>query len=142
MPCREVRRPGMRILVVDDHTLVRESLARMLRSEPDFEVVGEAWDGKLAVELARELRPDLVMMDISMPVMDGIEATRRICAECPAVRVISLSMFTNGEQAQPMVEAGAVAYVSKTDSADVLLQTIRSCCAATHASGRREAPDA
>jgi len=87
----------MRILVVDDHTLVQESLVRMLSGEPDIEIVGEAWDGKLAVELARELRPDLVLMDISMPVMDGIEATRWICVACPAVRAIGLSMFTNGE---------------------------------------------
>ena len=115
----------MRILVVDDHTLVREGLVRMQSGEPDIDIVGEAWDGKLAVELARELRPDLVLMDISMPVMDGIEATRRICAACPTVRVIGLSMFTNGEQARPMLEAGAVAYVSKTDSLDVLLQAIR-----------------
>ena len=118
---------GMRILVVDDHTLVRQSLVAMLRGEPDIEIVGEAWDGKLAVELTRELLPDLVLMDISMPVMDGIEATRRICAELPQVHVIGLSMFTNGEQARPMRDAGAVAYVSKTDSADLLLATIRRC---------------
>ena len=115
----------MRILVVDDHALVRESLAHMLRLEPAIEVVGEAWDGELAVERTRELLPDLVLMDITMPVMDGIEATRIIHATCPTVRVIGLSMFTNGEQARPMVEAGAVAYVSKTDSSDVLLQAIR-----------------
>ena len=117
----------MRILMVDDHALVRESLARLLSEEPDLEIVGEAWDGKLAVEMTRELLPDLVLMDITMPVMDGIEATRLIHAACPAVRVIGLSMFTNGEQARPMLEAGAVAYVSKTDSSDVLLATIQAC---------------
>ncbi len=117
----------MRILLADDHTLVRESLARMLNGESDIEIVGEAWDGKLAVDMTRELLPDLVLMDISMPVMDGMEATRRICAELPQVQVIGLSMFTNDEQARPMLEAGAVAYVSKTDSSDVLLATIQAC---------------
>jgi DNA-binding NarL/FixJ family response regulator len=117
----------MRILVVDDHTLVRESLVRMLSLESDLEIVGEAWDGKRAVEMTREVLPDFVLMDISMPVMDGIEATRRICAECPAVRVIGLSMFTNGEQARPMLEAGARTYVSKSDAAEVLLAAIRAC---------------
>ena len=117
----------MRVLVVDDHTLVRESLVCMLKGEPDLEVVGEAWDGKRAVELTQELLPDLVLMDITMPVMDGIEATRLIHAACPAVRVIGLSMFTHGEQARPMLEAGAVAYVSKSDSANVLLAAIRAC---------------
>ena len=115
----------MRILMVDDHALVRESLARLLSEEPDLEIVGEAWDGKLAVEMTRELLPDLVLMDITMPVMDGIEATRRICAECPAVRVIGLSMFTHAEQARPMLEAGAAGYVCKTDAPDVLLKAIR-----------------
>jgi NarL family two-component system response regulator LiaR len=117
----------MRVLVVDDHTLVRQSLARVLSWEPDIEIVGEAWDGKLALELTRELRPEIVLMDINMPVMNGIEATRRICADCPTVQVIGLSMFLHGEQAQPMLEAGAVAYVSKTDSPEQLLATIRAC---------------
>jgi len=117
----------MRILLADDHALVRESLARMLSGESDIEIVGEAWDGKLAVDMTRELLPDLVLMDISMPVMDGMEATRRICAELPQVQVIGLSMFTSDEQSRPMLEAGAVAYVSKTDSSDVLLATIQAC---------------
>ena len=73
----------MRILLADDHSLVRQSLAHVLSREPDLEIVGEAWDGKLAVELARELRPDLVLMDISMPVMDGIEATGGFVPRAP-----------------------------------------------------------
>jgi DNA-binding NarL/FixJ family response regulator len=117
----------MRILLVDDHTLVRQSLAHVLKSEPDIEIVGEAWDGKLAVEMTRALLPDIVLMDINMPVMNGIEATQRICAELPQVQVIGLSMYEHGEQAQPMLEAGAVAYVSKTDSPECLLETIRAC---------------
>ncbi len=117
----------MRILLVDDHTIVRQSLARLLGWEADIEIVGEAGDGRLAVELARDLRPDIVLMDINMPGMNGIEATRRIHAEQPQVLVIGLSMFEEDERAQPMLEAGAVGYVSKTESTEDLLATIRSC---------------
>ncbi len=117
----------MRVLVVDDHAIVRQSLARLLGWEADIEVVGEAADGKLAVEMTRALRPDIVLMDIHMPVMNGIEATRRIRAERPQALVIGLSMYEANEQAKPMLEAGAVAYVSKSESAEGLLAKVRSC---------------
>ncbi|HYL82057.1 MAG TPA: response regulator, partial [Candidatus Acidoferrum sp.] len=117
----------IRVLVVDDHKVVRQGLSRLLAAEPDIEIVGEAADGKLAVELARQLSPDVVLMDISMPVMNGIEATRAILAECPAVRVIGLSMFEEVEQAQAMQDAGAVAYLSKSGAADALVAAVRAC---------------
>jgi CheY-like chemotaxis protein len=114
-----------RVLVVDDHALVRRGFATWLAGEPDLEVVGEAADGKLAVELTRQLQPDLILMDVSMPVLNGIEATRAIHLEFPAARVIGLSVLDDTEQSAAMREAGAVAYLSKSDSAEALLAAIR-----------------
>ena len=115
----------MRILLVDDHTLVRQTLARVLSGEADIEVVGEAATGEQAIALTRQLLPDVVLLDVSMPGIGGTEATRRIHAECPGVRVIGLSMYDEAEQAQAMREAGAMGYLDKTCSADILLAAIR-----------------
>ncbi len=115
----------MRVLIADDHLIVRTALAAMLAHEPDIEIVGEAADGKVAVEMARNLLPDVVLMDVSMPVMNGIDATRAIRAECPSVKVIGLSMFQQAEQATPMLDAGACGYVCKSESPEVLLAAIR-----------------
>ncbi len=119
--------PGRRVRIVlsDDHAVMRQSLARMLAEEPDLEIVGEAADGKQAVELAQTLQPDIVLMDVSMPVMDGIEATRAIRAGSPQVQVVGLSMFEDAEQAQRMRQAGAADYVAKTSATEVLLSAIR-----------------
>jgi DNA-binding NarL/FixJ family response regulator len=117
----------MRVLVVDDHTVVRQALALMLSQESDIEVVGEASNGKTALELARSLKPDVVLMDVNMPVMNGIEATRAIHGEIPGISVIGLSMYEKNEQATPMLDAGAVGYVSKSDAPDILLAAIRAC---------------
>ena len=117
----------MRVVIVDDHTVVRKSLALLLAQEPDMDIVGEAANGKHAIDLVRAVTPDIVLMDINMPVMNGLEATRAICTDCPGVRVIGLSMYEHAEQAQPMLDAGAVGYVSKTDAPEVLLATIRRC---------------
>ena len=114
-----------RVLVVDDHALVRRGVATLLAGEPDLEVVGEADDGPRAIELTRQLTPDVILMDINMPGLDGIEATRIIHAEFPAVRVIGLSMFEDPDQPAAMQEAGAVGYFSKSDSAEALLAAIR-----------------
>ncbi|HSB67721.1 MAG TPA: response regulator [Candidatus Methylomirabilis sp.] len=126
-PARKIR-----VLVVDDHTVVRQALARMLREEPDIEIVGEAPDGRVAVEMARQLLPDVITMDISMPGMDGIKATRAIHAEFPQMRVIGLSMFEESEQARAMREAGAVAYVTKSGAPETLLAAIRDRLAPPH----------
>jgi len=126
------------VLVVDDHSLARKALVTMLAQEPDLEIVGEAGDGKVAVEMTRALRPDVVLMDISLPVLDGIAATRAIHTACPDVRVIGLSMFDHAEQVQSILAAGAAGYVSKTEAPDMLLKAIRCCGAAaqTHQPGR------
>ncbi len=115
----------LRLVVVDDHRVVRQALAQLLDAEPDLAVVGEAGTGTAAVALARQLAPDVVLMDINMPEMNGIEATRAIHAAFPAMRVIGLSMFDRGDQQAAMQAAGAVAYVSKSAPTDALLAAIR-----------------
>ena len=115
----------IRILLADDHAMLRTALANTLAMEPDLEIVGEACDGEEAVELAVELLPDVVVMDISMPRLNGIQATQQMVASCPAVKVIGLSMH-NGEVMAPVLrEAGAVDYVRKDAPLEELLEAIR-----------------
>ena len=116
---------AIRVVLVDDHAVVRQGLAGLLRLEPDIAIVGEASDGESAVALVRQVRPDVVLMDISMPGMNGIEATRIIHAEMPEVRVVGLSMFDQADQADAMREAGAVGYLTKSGPADELVEAIR-----------------
>ncbi len=115
----------IRLLLVDDHVVVRQGLSHLLREEPDIEIVAEASDGQTAVEMVRRFGPDLVMMDINMPVMDGIQATKVIHAEFPGVQVIGLSMFEEGERAEAMRSAGAVNYLTKSGPSEALLAAIR-----------------
>jgi signal transduction histidine kinase/ActR/RegA family two-component response regulator len=113
-----------RVLFADDHKVIRQGLVAMLQGQQDIQVVGEAANGLEAVELARSLRPDVVVMDVSMPEMDGVEATRRIKAEQPAVRVIGLSMLEEEEIAERMRQAGAEAFINKAESSAMLLRAI------------------
>ncbi len=115
----------IRVVVVDDHKLVREGLARLLDEQPDVEMVGEAGDGVEALEVVRLMRPDVVMMDITMPRMDGVEATRQITSQWPSVKVVALSMHESDEMAQRMRAAGAVAYVLKGGMTEEILDAIR-----------------
>ena len=117
----------IRILIADDHAVMRQGLSTSLGQEPDIAIVGEAADGKAALDKARNLRPDIILMDLGMPKMSGLEATRIIHSELPDVRVIGLSMFEEKERANAMFEAGAVAYLSKSCSVDELTSTIRRC---------------
>jgi len=122
--------PGMpedkiRVLLVDDHNVVRQGLGSMLNLYSDIEVVGEAEDGEEAVEKARQLQPDVILMDISMPKMDGIEATRRIHSEFLDIRIIGLSMHDRQDQENRMFEAGASAYCTKDGATEMLLSAIR-----------------
>ena len=117
----------IRIVLVDDHMVVRQGLAGLLRMEPDFEIAGEASDGESAVGLIRAVRPDIVLMDISMPGMDGVQATRIIHEELPDICIIGLSMFQEGEQQAAMREAGAVNYLTKSGPSETLVEAIRTC---------------
>jgi PAS domain S-box-containing protein len=120
--------PGAKIsvLLVDDRQIVREGLASLLRAQPDIEVVGEAGEGQMAIELTRRLRPNVVIMDVTMPRLNGIAATRRIVSEFPHVRVIGLSMHEEADLGVAMRQAGAVAYLSKDGPFDLLISTIYS----------------
>ncbi|MEX2673316.1 MAG: response regulator transcription factor [Phycisphaeraceae bacterium] len=113
------------VLLVDDHRIMLEGLALLLRAQPDIAVVGEALDGAEAVERVRELRPDVVVMDVLMPDMDGVEATQIIKREWPGVRVIGLSMNKNDQTALKMYSAGAEAYLTKGGPVAVLVAVIR-----------------
>jgi DNA-binding NarL/FixJ family response regulator len=108
----------VRVLLADDNNALRQEIARLLGGEPDLQIVGEASHGRMAVELARQLQPDVVLMDLSMPVMNGLAATRTIAAELPSVRVIGLSMYDDASEGELMRKAGAAAYVSKAGSGD------------------------
>jgi signal transduction histidine kinase/ActR/RegA family two-component response regulator len=113
-----------RVLLVDDHKVMRQGLANLMAGKPNIEIVGEAADGEEALEMARQLHPDVILMDISMPKMDGVEATRLITAEMPWIHVIGLSMFADDNVSQKMREAGAKAFVPKTSSSAELLKAI------------------
>jgi signal transduction histidine kinase len=118
--------PGrIRVVLVDDHAILREGLASLLQRYTDIEVVGEAEDGQVAIELARLLRPDVIVMDLSMPRLNGIEATRKIVAELPEVRVVGLSMHEEEYGMTAMRRAGAVECVIKAGPPDDLVTAIR-----------------
>ncbi len=113
-----------RVLVADDHAIMRDGLARVLNRQPDVAVVGAAANGQEAVVLARKLRPNVVVMDISMPLLNGIDATRAIKAARPRTRVIGLSMYGEPHYAAAMRQAGAEACINKTGAASELVAAI------------------
>jgi DNA-binding NarL/FixJ family response regulator len=115
----------VRVLVADDHPVVRSGLAGLLSVEPDIEVVGEVADGAAAVEAARALTPDLVLMDLRMPVLDGAAATARIVAEVPGVRVLVLTTYETDTDILRAVEAGATGYLLKDTPRDQLVAGVR-----------------
>ena len=115
----------IRLLLVDDHTLMRETLRETLEREPDMEVVGEAGDGETALAKLRELTPDLVLMDISMPGLNGIEATLKIVKEHPGIKVVALTTYKERRFVAHMLNAGALGYISKTARIDELLLGVR-----------------
>ncbi|HEY48335.1 MAG TPA: SpoIIE family protein phosphatase [Anaerolineae bacterium] len=114
----------IRILIVDDHAVVRNGLKTVLQMYDDFELVGEASNGKDAVELCQHVRPDVILMDLMMPIMDGAEATRAIRQHCPQIQVIALTSFKEKELVQGALEAGAIGYLLKNVSTEELVDAI------------------
>ena len=115
----------IRIVLADDHTILRNGIRAILDDEPGMEIVGEADDGRTAVNVACQLKPDIVIMDIAMPLLNGLEATRQIRRTCPGVKVIILTMHDNEEYVIQMLEAGAMGYILKDAAARELIQAIR-----------------
>ncbi len=116
---------SIRILVADDHGIVREGLCSLLRKQPEMEIVGEATDGRKALGLVRELIPDVVVMDITMPNLNGVDATRQIIRELPKVKVIALSMHSSNVFVADMIKAGASGYILKDCLFDELVEAIQ-----------------
>jgi NarL family two-component system response regulator LiaR len=115
----------IRVLVVDDHTIVRKGTRALLAEVGDIEVVGEAADGREAVDQAEALRPDVILMDLVMPVMDGIEATRKITGSQPDTRVLALTSFAADDKVFPAIKAGALGYLLKHADPEELVDAIR-----------------
>jgi NarL family two-component system response regulator LiaR len=115
---------SIRVLITDDHDIVRKGLTVLLATERDIKVVGEAKDGLEAVEKAGSLKPDVVLMDLMMPQMDGIEATRRITGAHPQVRILVLTSFAADDKVFPAVKAGALGYLLKDSSPEELVEAI------------------
>jgi NarL family two-component system response regulator LiaR len=116
---------AIRVLITDDHGVVRQGLRMFLSLDPDIQVVGEAQDGQEALAMARELKPDVVLMDLLMPVMDGLESTRAIRTELPEVEVIALTSVLEGASVTGAVRAGAIGYLLKDTDAEELHRAIR-----------------
>lgn len=128
----------IRVMLVDDHTMVRRGLATFLKVFDDLELAGEAASGQAAIELSEKLHPDVVLMDMVMPDMDGAAATRNIRKRSPTIQVIALTSFKEGILVQSALQAGAIGYLLKDVSADELVQAIR----AAHAGRSTLSPEA
>ena len=115
----------MKVLLADDHRIVREGLRSLLESQPDLEVVAEASDGRQAVEMARELGPDVVVMDVAMPQLNGIEATRQLASGDTDMKIVALSMHSDRRYVSEALKAGASGYVLKDGAFDELVSAIR-----------------
>ncbi|HEU5125750.1 MAG TPA: response regulator transcription factor [Verrucomicrobiae bacterium] len=115
----------IRIIVADDHFVVRMGLSALVNTEPDMEVVGEAADGAQAVQLYAQSKPDLVLMDLRMPVRDGIQATKEICSRFPQARVLMLTTFDGDTDIHRAIQAGAQGYVLKNSTGDELIPALR-----------------
>jgi DNA-binding NarL/FixJ family response regulator len=129
----------IRVMVVDDHEFVRSTMCELIDGADDMQVVGEAPDGVHAVAVARETTPDVVLMDLSMPVMNGIDATREVTAAVPTVRVIVLTTSTKGQDVHDAAGAGAVGFLSKGAHPDDVLDAIRAAAHGGTAWDRRSA---
>ena len=119
----------IRILIADDHSVVRIGLATLLKYESDLDIVAEADDGAAALARAKETRPDVAIIDLMMPVMNGVEATRAICRECPETRVLILTSFHDSDDVRQALDAGASGVIAKHADDDELISAIRTVAA-------------
>jgi two-component system, NarL family, response regulator NreC len=119
----------LQIFLADDHVVVREGLKTLINAQPDMIVIGEAGDGQDAWQQARECQPDVVIMDITMPDVNGVQATERLKRVCPAIKVLALSVHEDTSYLRQLLAAGATGYVLKHVAADVLIQAIRTVAA-------------
>ena len=119
----------IRVMLVDDHAMVRRGLATFLMAYDDLQLAGEAENGEAAIQLCAEILPDVILMDMAMPLMDGATATRAIRKKFPHIQVIALTSFKEGKVIQRALEAGAIGYLLKDVSADDLVRAIRAACA-------------
>ena len=115
----------IKVLLVDDHEMVRMGVSTYLSTQQDIEVIGEASNGKIGSQLALELRPDIILMDLMMDVMDGVDGTREIIKEWPEAKIIVVTSFLDDEKLYPVIEAGATSYLLKTSSAGNIAEAIR-----------------
>jgi DNA-binding NarL/FixJ family response regulator len=118
------KRRTIRVLLADDHFIFRTGVVNILQTEPSIIIIGEACNGKELIEKTMELKPDVILTDIIMPEIDGIEATQKICAGIPGARIIALSMFGEEDMVTDMLEAGALGYLMKEASRDELMNAI------------------
>lgn len=119
----------LRIFLADDHMVVREGLKSLINAQPDMQVVGEAENGRQALTCAAELLPDVVVMDISMPEMNGIEATERLRNACPQTKIVALTIYEDTGYLRQLLKAGAVGYVLKRAVVEELVHAVRICAA-------------
>ncbi len=119
-----MRMGKIKVLIADDHTLLRQGLRKIIELDSEIEIIGEAADGSEVIRKARELAPDIVLMDVKMPGVDGVEATRTIKRENPAIKIIVLTMYNNKEYILEMIKSGAIGYVLKDIDAAELLKII------------------
>lgn len=131
-----------RILIVDDHEIFRRGLRSLLESRPEFEILGEAADGLQAIEKAMQLRPDLIVMDVSMPQLDGLQATRQIRKKLPEAKILILSQHDTSHMLSAALEAGANGYVTKSQVSRCLLSALEAVSNGRSFNWNGQGPDA
>lgn len=127
----------IRVIIAEDHDVVRQGLKILIQADPDLQVAGEAADGQTAVTLTRELHPDVVLMDLALPQVDGLEATRQILLQSPQSRVLVLSSYSDDESVRSLMAAGASGYLTKHSASADLLEAIRKVSLGEHYLSRR-----